>query len=53
MLEYMGHPEPALKIYSAVDSVLREGKVLTPDLGGNAKTLDVEHAVLLALSNMK
>lgn len=49
MLEYMGYTEPAIKIYKAVDDVLREGKVLTPDLGGSSKTLDVEKAVLLAL----
>jgi homoisocitrate dehydrogenase len=49
MLEYMGYTEPALKIYKAVDHVLREGNVLTPDLGGKATTDDVEKAVLLAL----
>lgn len=50
LLEYMGYPEPALKIYNAVDSVLREGKVLTPDLpGGSSTTTEVEEAVLKAL----
>lgn len=50
LLEYMGYPEPALKIYTAVDAVLREGKVLTPDLpGGNSTTTEVEEAVLKAL----
>ncbi|CAO1630071.1 unnamed protein product [Parajaminaea phylloscopi] len=49
MLEYMGYPEPAIKIYKAVDDVLREGRILTPDLGGASKTLDVEAAVLKAL----
>ncbi|PWN28541.1 Isocitrate/isopropylmalate dehydrogenase [Jaminaea rosea] len=49
MLEYMGYTEPALKIYSAVDNVLRKANVLTPDLGGSAKTADVEAAVLLEL----
>ncbi|WFD35222.1 homoisocitrate dehydrogenase [Malassezia cuniculi] len=51
MLEYMGYPEPALAIYRAVDAVLAEGKVLTPDLpGGKATTSDVEEAVLRALN---
>ena len=46
----MGYPEPALKIYNAVDSVLCEGKVLTPDLpGGSSTTTEVEEAVLKAL----
>lgn len=49
MLEYMGFTEPALKIYKAVDAVLRKANVLTPDLGGSAKTADVEAAVLLEL----
>ncbi|CAO1617519.1 unnamed protein product [Sympodiomycopsis kandeliae] len=50
MLEYMGYPEPALKIYAAVDQVLRNGNILTPDLGGSSKTLDVENAVLTELA---
>ena len=50
MLEYMGFSEPALKIYNAVDAVLRDGKVLTPDLGGTSTTSDVEEAVAKALS---
>jgi homoisocitrate dehydrogenase len=49
MLEYMGYPEPALAIYRAVDEVIRQGKVLSPDLGGKATTADVEKAVLLAM----
>lgn len=49
MLEYMGYTEPALKIYDAVDAVLREGKILTPDLGGRSTTADVEEAVSKAL----
>ncbi len=50
MLEYMGYAEPALAIYNAVDKVLREGKVLTPDLGGSSSTTDVEEAVAKALT---
>lgn len=50
MLEYMGYTEPALAIYKAVDAVLADGSVLTPDLpGGTATTTDVEEAILRAL----
>ena len=49
MLEYMGYPEPALAMYRAVDTVLLEGKTLTPDLpGGHSTTADVEAAILRA-----
>ncbi|PWN47977.1 putative LYS12-homo-isocitrate dehydrogenase [Violaceomyces palustris] len=50
LLEYMGYPEPALKIYSAVDEVIREGKYLTPDLGGKSTTSQVEEAILKKLN---
>ena len=49
MLEYMGYSEPALKIYDAVNAVLREGAVLTPDLGGKSTTDEVVEAVLKEL----
>lgn len=41
MLEFLGHVEAATKIYEAVDQNLAEGKLLSPDLGGNACTQDV------------
>merc|ERR1712042_212861 len=37
MLRYMGEMEKAAKIEDAVFSVIREGKVLTGDLGGKSK----------------
>ncbi len=40
MLEHMGKLETAGKIRRAVDAVLAEGTVLTPDLGGSASTLE-------------
>jgi homoisocitrate dehydrogenase len=49
MLEYMGYTEPALKIYEAVNEVLRKGETLTPDLGGKSSTDEVVDAVLRAL----
>lgn len=41
MLEFMGYPEPAARIYEAVDANLSEDKIKTPDLGGNSSTQDV------------
>lgn len=41
MLRHIGYGDGADRIENAVDSVLREGKVLTPDLGGTSKTSEV------------
>ncbi|KAI8328741.1 hypothetical protein BC941DRAFT_363585 [Chlamydoabsidia padenii] len=46
LLEHLGHTQHALKMYDAVDAVLAEGSVLTPDLGGKSTTNDVVEAVL-------
>ena len=51
MLEYMGYTEPALKIYTAVDQVIREGKYLTPDLRGSATTTQCEEAILKKIND--
>ncbi|TKY90303.1 hypothetical protein EX895_000301 [Sporisorium graminicola] len=51
MLEYMGYTEPALKIYTAVDQVIREAKFLTPDLGGSATTTQCEEAILKKIND--
>ncbi|CEH16218.1 isocitrate dehydrogenase [Ceraceosorus bombacis] len=50
LLEYMGYPDPALRIYKAVDDVIREGKALTPDLRGVATTSECEAAIIKALT---
>jgi homoisocitrate dehydrogenase len=49
MLEFQGLEEAAAKIYAAVDANLEEGKLLSPDLGGNAKTEDVLQDILRRL----
>ncbi|MCO5576841.1 hypothetical protein L7F22_030661 [Adiantum nelumboides] len=50
LLEYMGYTDPALKIYAAVDQVIREGKYLTPDLNGKSTTTECQDAILKALT---
>ena len=46
MLEFLDLEEAAAKIYAAVDANLEEGKLLTPDMGGQAKTDEVVEDVL-------
>ncbi|MCW4033928.1 MAG: isocitrate/isopropylmalate family dehydrogenase [Candidatus Bathyarchaeota archaeon] len=49
MLDYLGEPDWAERIENAIVSVLKEGKVLTPDLGGSSSTTQVTDAVIDAL----
>lgn len=49
MLEFMDEADAAAKIYAAVDGSLEEGKVISPDLGGRAKTEEVVEDVLRRL----
>ncbi|KAI9259381.1 hypothetical protein BY458DRAFT_491940 [Sporodiniella umbellata] len=46
LLEHMGYTQQALTIYNAVDTVLADASVLTPDLGGNNSTEQVTEAIL-------
>lgn len=46
MLEWLGEGEAAGLIERAVEGVLREGKVKTFDLGGNATTTDMGNAII-------
>jgi len=46
MLRHLGYDSAALRIEKAVDAVLIEGRVVTPDLGGKATTQEVTDAVL-------
>ena len=41
MLRTLGYGDGASRIELAVNQVIREGRYLTPDLGGNAKTREV------------
>ncbi len=49
MLEFLGQNDVAAKIRKAVDTVLNEGKVLTPDLHGTAKTEEYCDAIIAKL----
>ncbi|KAF8951327.1 homoisocitrate dehydrogenase [Entomortierella lignicola] len=45
LLEHMGYASDAARIYQAVDGVLREGLIKTPDLGGKSTTQEVADAI--------
>ena len=46
MLDYIGEKEIAQKINKAVENVVCRGKILTPDLGGTAKTKEMTEAIV-------
>jgi tartrate dehydrogenase/decarboxylase/D-malate dehydrogenase len=46
MLEFLGEKAAADLVSAAVRAVLAEGRVLTPDLGGTARTSEVTGAVV-------
>ena len=51
MLDFFGHEEWGAKLISIIEDILIEKKVLTPDLGGNAKTNEVGDEVVKKLNN--
>jgi tartrate dehydrogenase/decarboxylase/D-malate dehydrogenase len=51
MLEHLGQTAAAVAVEGAVASVLREGKVRTPDLGGGNTTSEVARAVNAQLAS--
>lgn len=53
LLRHLGETEAALKIEWAVDKVLGEGQIRTPDLGGKSSTMQVGEAVALAIADWK
>jgi isopropylmalate/isohomocitrate dehydrogenase-like protein len=46
MLDYLGENKWAERIENAIVAVLKEGKTLTPDLGGSSSTTQVTDAVI-------
>src|SRR5438094_9859728 len=53
MLDYLGENEAANLVEQATTSVLKEGKVLTYDLGGKARTSDVGKAIAEKVVSLK
>ena len=49
MLEHLGHAAAADDIVAAIEKVVAAGEMLTPDLGGKAKTSELGGAILKAL----
>ncbi|MEA4823341.1 MAG: tartrate dehydrogenase [Clostridiaceae bacterium] len=48
MLDYFGLTDDAARVLDAIEAVLKEGRVRTPDLGGSSSTSQVGDAVLAA-----
>src|SRR5216683_414902 len=51
LLESVGQVEPARRILAAVEKVLTEGRVRTPDLGGRATTTEMANTIIEALTS--
>lgn len=49
MLDYLGEDKWAEQVENAVLTVLKEGKQLTPDLGGSSTTSEVTEAIIAVL----
>jgi tartrate dehydrogenase/decarboxylase / D-malate dehydrogenase len=45
MLDHLGHEDAGRAVVGAIEQIVREGKTLTRDLGGNASTKDVGQAI--------
>lgn len=51
MLEYLGEKSASKKIINAIKEVIKEGKTLTYDLGGTAKTSQMTQAIIQKLKS--
>ena len=49
MLDHLGHPEAAATVERAIETVLRESALRTPDMGGKATTVELGTAIAEAL----
>jgi tartrate dehydrogenase/decarboxylase/D-malate dehydrogenase len=45
MLEHLGHPDAATVIESAIETVLQDSHLRTPDMGGKATTVEIGTAI--------
>ena len=50
MLDHLGEPEAYRRILSAIEAVLGDERVKTPDLGGKAATADMTQAITAAMT---
>ena len=46
MLDFFGHADWGKRLIDCIEEVLMEGKVLTPDMGGTAKTKEVADEII-------
>jgi isocitrate/isopropylmalate dehydrogenase len=53
MLDYLGESRAANLVEKATLQILKEGKVLTYDLGGNARTSDMGKAIAEKVVSLK
>ena len=51
MLEFLGEEHASRTLMNAIEAVTAEGRVLTPDLGGKARTQEFTDAVLTKLAS--
>jgi isocitrate dehydrogenase (NAD+) len=51
LLRSVGQEEPARRLLTAVEKVLSDGKVRTPDLGGQSTTSEMTAAIVAALAS--
>ena len=49
MLHHLGEASAAQRLRGAIERVMQDGKALTPDLGGSAKTKDYVAALKAAM----
>ena len=51
MMDHLGYPEWGCRVVDAIETVLAEGKVRTPDLGGTSSTEEVTEAIIRRLTD--
>ena len=49
LLKHLGHTDAATDIEKAVLSILSQGEIVTPDLGGSSSTSSVGDAIVAEL----
>ena len=49
MLDHLGHPDAAAAVERAIESALKDSSLLTPDMGGTARTVELGAAVADAI----